>query len=173
MRKEYLKHLTMIGEAPGNYSKYDPERHALYPYPPRCAGARLCELMGLPLSEYIFGIDRMNLLDFYPGKQGKGARFPMAAAKESVAALHEQRGLIGRNILLVGRRVAEAFEKKDVPNLTWQHQKAYNFAIIPHPSGINRWWNDAENRAAGEAFLRSVGEQVLSGALSFNDPTPA
>lgn len=33
-------------------------------------------------------------------------------------------------------------------------------AFLPHPSGLNRWWNDEQNRLDAESFMRSVGEEI-------------
>lgn len=159
--------LIILGEAPGNYPKYDHERHALFPYPARCSGARLCEFMGMRRSEYI-DIRRRNLLDFYPGKLGKGARFPIGEARKAVTAIYAQNELTGSNILLVGMRLAEVFGYKGEEILTWHHRKAYNYAIVPHTSGICRWWSNEDNKEQGVAFLHRVAEQVRACALSFN-----
>lgn len=158
--------LIILGEAPGNYPKYDHEKHALFPYPPRCSGERLMRLMGMMKHEYI-PLTRRNLLDYYPGTLAKGAKFPIGVARKAVIALHESHFLIGSNVLIVGKRLSRAFgyETRDI--LTWHCEKAYNFAIVPHTSGINQWWNDPDNRARGEEFLQSVGQQARDGELTF------
>jgi uracil-DNA glycosylase len=70
-------------------------------------------------------------------------------------------------VLFVGKRVAQAFGYGDDELLTWHRHKAYNRATVPHPSGVNKWWNDSQNRERGEDFLRRVAEQARKGALSF------
>lgn len=159
--------LIILGEAPGDYPRYDPKKHALFPYPVGCAGHRLMKLMGLERWEYV-QLDRRNLLDYYPGKAGKGAKFPHGASREAVRKLHESQALIGHNVLLVGKRLATAFGYETQEMLTWHHCKAYNYAIVPHTSGINRWWNSPGNSADGAVFLRAIATQARAGALSYS-----
>jgi len=159
--------LVLLGEAPGNYPKYDHKRHALFPYPPRCAGARLKDLMGMSMGEYI-RLTRRNLLDFHPGFTGKGAKFPIKVAREAVEAAGPW--MIGTNVLIVGKRLSRAFGYQDHDIMHWHHQKDFNFAIVPHPSGVNLWWNVEYNRNAGRVFLESVAEQARAGAQSFVNP---
>lgn len=64
-------------------------------------------------------------------------------------------------ILLAGRRVARAFGLPDSwPFLRWYwigSEKGYKHeagaAIVPHPSSLNRWWNDPRHRQDARRFL--------------------
>lgn len=161
-----MANLVVMGEAPGNYPRYDPAKHALFPHPPRCAGARLKDLMGMSLFEYV-RLDRRNLLDYYPGTVGKGAKFPLGSAHMAVRAMHAKGALLGTNVLLVGKRLSRAFGYNNFQLMKWHQRKAYNFAIVPHTSGVNTWWNDPQHREQGKVFLHSVADQARAGVMTF------
>jgi hypothetical protein len=95
----------------------------------------------------------VNLLGEFPGKAAKGDLFPMAegrAAARMVEAFapHDRLVLLGGNVCRAfGLRLAP-LERTVRRGRLWLH--------VPHPSGVNRWWNDPENERAAEAALRSV-----------------
>ena len=62
----------------------------------------------------------------------------------------------GRTVVMAGRGVAAAFGIRRVPYLTWVQHRGMTTAILPHPSGVNRWYNDPRNKRAAERFLRSI-----------------
>jgi len=139
--------LILIGQAPGRNG--DPSR----PLEGR-NGRRLAKLAGIAEDEYLEITDRMNLLDRWPGKKGKGDEWPVAEAEASANEMLPN--LSGRRVLLVGRNVAKAFGFGDLPWLEWRKLEGMEVAVIPHPSGIVLWWNDKENRQAAKKFLREV-----------------
>lgn len=97
------------------------------------------------------GFDVVNLLGKFPGKQGKGDAFPAGPAREAATRMD----LSGRPfVLLAGRKVAAAFGVGRMPYLEWFRLRGGMAAVLPHPSGINRWWNDADNVARAREFLR-------------------
>lgn len=60
---------------------------------------------------------------------------------------------------MCGRRVAAAFDHRDpaLPYLRWSEEgEPFRWAMLPHPSGVNRWWNEPENREAAREFLRQL-----------------
>ena len=122
--------------------------------------------MGMGMAEYV-ALSRRNLFEKYPGKCGKGAKFDVPTARELVRQIHAEGILYGTNLLIVGRRTAKAFGYERHPLLTWHRALAYNFAIVPHPNGVNRWWNDEVNEGLGKAFLRRVADQARRGAQTF------
>jgi hypothetical protein len=144
----------MIGQAPG------PRTHPdlpLFPAPRASAGGRLREMTGLPAEDYLARFDRVNLLYEHLGKAPAGTedRFPMRAGRAAALAMRPFLG--GRQVLLVGRDVAVCFGHEFTPFLEWRQEPAwgYRYAVLPHPSGRNHWYNDAERRAAATAFLRA------------------
>ena len=147
--------MFLMGQAPPHYGG---SLYALYPYPKGCAGYNLCSRMGLGRREYLRLFDRENVLDDFPGADAGGDKFPLSVAKKAV--LSKMPRLHGRKVLIVGIGTSKAFNLKDPEFLTWGDIELGPFkfegAIVPHTSGRNRWWNEPENAAKGEAFLRSA-----------------
>lgn len=154
--------VVLVGEAPGN--GYDPERHApLYPYPTQSAGARLQRMTGLSLREYVDRTARINLLP-----QAFSLRWSDTQARWAAISLMRGGLLDGRNVVLVGSKVREAF----FPGLEWtpcewsapkmsELRGGYsNYAFIPHPSGRNLWYNQADNKAMVQTFFKSVFDRA-------------
>lgn len=124
------------------------------------AGARLADLMGLSLEEYLATFERVNLLDAYPGSAGKGAQFPLLPAM--VRALELRSGL-WTHYLLCGRRVAAAFGfREDARYLRWYPLDGKHYGVVPHPSGIVRWYNDPQNRARARRWLRRLARRAVA-----------
>lgn len=112
----------------------------------------LCEAAGIERHEYLERCERRNLLSHFPGKDGKGDAFPLGDAR--IAA--ESMNIRGRTVVLFGRNVAKAFGSA-LPFLGFAEHREAAMYLFPHPSGLNRWWNDAGNvRAAGILFRRLV-----------------
>jgi hypothetical protein len=38
--------------------------------------------------------------------------------------------------------------------------------VVPHPSGVNRWWNDPANRAAARRFFEGVADEFALGGVA-------
>ncbi len=162
--------LFLVGAAPGRHPRHDPDRHALFPYPAGCAGARLMEMMGLTRREYI-SIPRRNVFREYPGGAGAGDRFPMGEAR--VRAMAMLPDFEGRRVLFVGKGVGDAFgffsrgmldDGTDADRfLIWLDCNLFGTkleaACVPYLSGRNRWYNNPVNRRAAEKFLRPLGEE--------------
>lgn len=144
----------MIGQAPARTG--DPRKP--------CTGPpfeRLARIAGAQTHREVLRFfacfDRINLLTEYHGKAGRGDAFPRALAKEAAAVIAPY--LSGRTVLLVGKNVAWAFGLTLVDYLEW-YDVAYapwrRVVVIPHPSGINRWWNEESNREEARRFFRDL-----------------
>jgi hypothetical protein len=142
---------VLVGQAPGPRS--DPRYPLLGGHAVRSAGARLQALMGLGLVEYARLFCRRNLLEAWPGHAGKGDRWPAGEAAKEAGRLAQ--ALRGRTVLLLGRNVAGAFGRTG-PYLEWVDDGVRMAAILPHPSGVNLWWNDPANEARGRVFLADL-----------------
>lgn len=156
----------LVGED-NPYSR-DP-RYALYPEPEHSAGGRLCRLvMGLSVKNYIRGFDRVNLC---------AGDWSMREAKEAVRLLKSRRWTpsvpefnaalrpdyaapppLDDKIVLLGAKVCEAFGGKYRP-FEVARVSGCTFAILPHPSGRNRAWNEPG------AFTRARETLVSAGVL--------
>lgn len=136
--------LVLIGEAPGAETiRGHPERALL-----GSTGANLASIAEWSWEEYVEKTERYNLfLDPQPMWYFKRA---FAAAREL------ERQLEGRTIILLGAKVATAFEVLREPNYEWLHEDWANVAKVPHPSGRNRMWNDDEERAKAYEFLKDL-----------------
>lgn len=65
----------------------------------------------------------------------------------------------GDAVLMLGRAVARAFSLKELPALHDVVRGAGagpSLILIPHPSGLNRWYNDPEHAAAAADVMKSV-----------------
>jgi len=137
---------TVFGEAPG------PTPGA----PLAQARKRIGELIGLTPDEMAERFEWRNLLDEWPGYgPGGGSAFPKNAARHRARyELVHHRPLTmttNRRFIYLGKRVAEAFHF-DEQWLTWRNDQA----ICPHPSGLNRWWNEPANLERAREFWRAL-----------------
>ena len=139
--------ILLVGQAPGRNG--DPATPLLY----GGTGSKLTALFGMSERQYLERFDRINVLDFWPGKSGKGDKFPTREATRSAAIKSKQ--IIGRRVLFVGISPAAAFGFKPQP-LRWRKFNGGIAAILPHPSGVNKWWNDPANRKTARRFMSSV-----------------
>jgi hypothetical protein len=111
-----------------------------------------------------------NLLGRWPGPNPRGtshgSAFPAHVARkradEAARLLAAHRvELPYRVILLGGRRVQRAFgcDQTDLLHLTFT-QAELRFFCIPHPSGLNKWWNSDENRRQMREFLVKLAAEI-------------
>src|SRR5712691_1480211 len=113
-------------------------------------GARLASLAELSPAEYLAAFERRNVLERWPGKDGKGDRFPPALARSAAARMTPS--LRRRRVIFLGRATARAFGfGEDL--FAWKNFCGFEAAAFPHPSGVNRWWNDPPNVARAADFL--------------------
>jgi len=118
------------------------------------SGRRLSDLSGVPVAEWA---DLANLLSAWPGYAAhKGDRFPLPAARAAADRLMRTNRQ-HRVLLLLGRGVAQAFGLDDLPFFKWRRLAGGRLvAVVPHPSGVSRWWNEAPRRVTAREFLRSA-----------------
>jgi hypothetical protein len=63
-------------------------------------------------------------------------------------------------IVCLGKSVGRCFGVKD-EFFTLTVDEGHELLIFPHPSGINRWWNDSGNRARAKRSLRRFCRNIL------------
>lgn len=143
---DHMKPL-LIGPAPARTG--DPTR-VLADGP---TGSKLARLCRLSKDEYLAAFDRMNLMAYWPGKHGKGDAFMVDAACLKVAELLP--AIRCRPVVFVGHNVARSF-RFDAPILTWRPFNGGVAAVLPHPSGVNRWYNEVANRRRASRFLTTI-----------------
>jgi len=117
-------------------------------------GVRLASMAGLTLPEFLATFDRVNLLHVRQDTVTHGFTFDYVAATQS-AALIKRTFQPNQIVLLLGRRAAWTF------GLGGEYfiQHAIHGAevrIVPHPSGINRWWNSPENVRQMNTFMKTI-----------------
>lgn len=132
--------------------------HALYPEPSGCTGHRIFMMLKSVLPEiseedYLSKFDRRNML--------VGEEWKLELARHAAADIWPLTR--GRKIVMLGAQVCRAMGlsngSRAVPPLCWQTVATYGgaqWAQVPHPSGLNRWYNQPGNRAAAAAFLAEL-----------------
>ncbi len=141
----------------------DDPRYALYPEPTGSTGWRIAEMLRPAFShrDYLALFDRTNLLDRTAqiGGPGYTARLRRGADRLNdliVSHGHELVVLFGGDVW----RAVLGLPKVRPPWLSWQWGTIVppvRFLTLPHPSGRNRWYSDAENSAAAARALRQLG----------------
>jgi hypothetical protein len=132
----------IIGVAPGKNG--DPRKPLLGPG----SGDRLARLSGLTREEYAAAFDRVNLYFIRPES------FRPDEAVFRTAHLIPR--LRGRRVIMLGGVVAAAFGLSDMLPFRWIQLGDFLAAWMPHPSGLNRWWNRTANRRRASRFLHAV-----------------
>lgn len=180
--------ILLLGEAPNEATAGRP-RAWLLPDRSRArhAANNLLRHSGWSLTDYLRVFQRRdNLVHECPPRAEKGYTWHAQEGRRNVPRIIRKHGLLGEDrvsrMVILGRRVASCFEwegfhtgapmaKSKVPLLEWHVVRAPHLdragdfieaAILPHPSGVNTWWNLPENREAARAFLAELREDVLS-----------
>lgn len=131
----------------------DDPRHALYPHPPSCTGARLQRFSGLDKRTYLEVFDRRNVI----GGQAWDAKL----ARSRAPALREE--LLGRHVVLLGAPVNSVMRGGTKYELArafrWTPDGSGGWlALVPHPSGLNHFYNDKLNQELLAIFLQELVE---------------
>lgn len=139
----------LIGQAPSRGS--DPA----LPLSGR-SGGRLAALCGVDASDLRRRFDLLNLLDRWPGKDGKRDAFPVDAARRRAIDLLLSGRMFGRRVVMLGGAVALTFGIRRYDYLRWSANETLTLAVAPHPSGVSRWWNDEANVEIARAFWHDL-----------------
>jgi hypothetical protein len=113
------------------------------------SGDRLAKLAGMTRRELMERADTVNVLSRYYGSNGKGDSFPLSLAKKRAARLVSRLDSYDR-VIFLGSNVGKAFGFSTIPSVQGR------FYLVPHPSGINRWYNKLENRKLASKLLREA-----------------
>lgn len=125
------------------------------------SGRRLAALMGMSLEEFLGTFDRACLFDKFPGRlaNSSGDAFPIQEATINAFKLMRNNPFDNyKAIILMGKNVARAFNWQNAEFLEWDRTSRPFKVVFPHPSGLNRWWNDKRNRKAAKEFLTELYE---------------
>jgi uracil-DNA glycosylase len=158
--------IMAIGQAPGARA----HEHPLpFSGPFGAALRRWLEQAGFSSEALDTRVYRTSLTKCFPGSSpsGKGDRAP-SAAEIALCRHHLDReiGLVRpRVVLALGRLAAVAFLRpaplSDLVGTVQPAERAgHTFAVVPlpHPSGVSRWLNEAENRARLDAALALLSD---------------
>jgi hypothetical protein len=136
----------------------DPQ-YALYPDPPRCTGWRIWQLLDPPMThdEYLEAYARTNIVE--------GQAWSAERARLNVNRIRDM--MSGRRTVLFGAEVRIAMGWAKHALLTWHALSGTGqFALLPHPSGRNQWFNDARNRIIAARILREALIQPTKESIS-------
>lgn len=138
--------VVLVGEL--NPYGADP-RMALHDLPDAASGARLRRILGLSRPRYR-ALTRYNLCE---------GQWDLEEARgQAQVILHDHRGDV---LVLLGRKVASAFRHRHARLLSIVDEVGHApWVILPHPSGLNRLWNDGETERRTIALLREVAPEV-------------
>lgn len=119
----------------------------------------MARILCITFEQYLERFDRENILHHYPGpNNGKGDAFPIIEARERAAEFAPK--LKGRDVVFLGNAVARTFNLGDLDLLRWCSLEyrgtgiKFHGVVFPHPSGINRWWNDDRNLLRARVFAQ-------------------
>jgi hypothetical protein len=132
----------------------DAPEHALYPHPPSCTGARLLKFSGLERHVYLSAFERRNVI----GGRAWDAREARALAPILRAEL------AGRTVVLLGAPVNSVMrggtEHELAPPFRWTPDGHGGWmARVPHPSGMNHFFNNPFHRQLLAIFMHELAHQ--------------
>ena len=143
----------IIGEAPSK-NEYPPS-----PIAGRI-GKRLAACAGMTLPQFLEAFDRTNLLYVRQDTREKGFEFDYTQAKLAAKSIYLQSNWMQRPyVLLLGKRVSKSFDVTEsyLEEVNLHGVKAF---VVPHPSGVNRWWNDKDNEKRMYDFMMWLVTEV-------------
>ena len=151
--------LVIVGQGPSRAgSRHSARRRSREACTGR-VGRKLAKLLRMPEVAFYAMAARVNLNARFNGKAAKGDAFNVVeglATARRILVRHRN----GEKLVLLGRTVGRCFGVTgDYLRVTIR--EGHPFLLFPHPSGINRWWNDARNRRrAGRALRRFVTKDL-------------
>jgi len=163
MKKKKIEthRIGLVGQAPSR--RGDPRRPLAGPN-----GRKIARLGGMSYDELV-ACRRKHLNTHYDGKRDKRETFDHAKGNANAADILLDWRV--ERIVLLGKNVARCFGFGDVPFLAEVRIYGRRFLIFPHPSGINRWWNERGNQRRARQLLQRFlrGETVPVGFRKSDD----
>lgn len=136
------------------------------------SGRRLSDLAGIGNVDVstVFAVG--NLLGRNPGaKDGEGDRFPLDEERRNALAMMELLAEFDA-IVLLGRNVARVFGAHAEDYFRWMPCLRLQgwlvptpAAVMPHPSGVSRWWNAPGNVERAADFMRRLTHTAVQVGL--------
>lgn len=144
------RRVLFVGEAPTRVG-------ARPLHPDDCdSGRRLLQYTGWDRADYLGPhCERTNVFDVpTPAKE-----WSTYIARERVCWLDLDQYSY---VVFLGRKVAASYVHS-AAFLEWQRCPPISVAICPHPSGMNRWWNDEQNRREARRFFNRLWTDLTGG----------
>lgn len=165
---------VIVGIAPARPGE---EGQPLSAVAPRSTGRKIAGMIGVGKYEYMKAFDRINLCPFPQESTIPVEEWRVAASNLGASLLR------GRRVILLGVNVAQCFgidvtsppnqflkwtdsPETKIPNyglVGWNagdRKPPFAWAILPHPSGRNRWYNNQVNKEAAIGFLKREWERM-------------
>lgn len=139
-------------------------RYALFPEPERSAGGRLCRVvLGLDAAPYLALFARVNLcVRRWSALEARERAVSLIAEWDMLDAERRAAGSLGERatpFVLLGRKVSETFAGYFTPYTASPGNDFARrmYAMLPHPSGLNRMWNEPRAVERARETLARVG----------------
>jgi len=145
------KNVLFVGQAPG-------EKGAA-PFVGR-SGKTVARLLGEDYQVMLQRHGFINVVEEFQGKSGKGDKFKPKPA-EAIARITEASAKHA-GIVLCGKAVAKSVGCRKQPYLDAFELAGKPAMVLPHPSGINMWWNDASKKRSAQKRLRAFVSRVTA-----------
>jgi hypothetical protein len=154
MKKKKIEthRIGLVGQAPSR--RGDPRKPLAGPN-----GRKIARLGGMSYDELV-ACRRKHLNTHYSRRRGKGDTFDHVQG--NINASNVLLDWRVERIVLLGKNVARCFGFGDVPFLAEVRIYGRRFLIFPHPSAVNRWWNERRNQRRARQLLQRFlrGETV-------------
>lgn len=156
---------VIVGIAP---ARAGDEGQPLSAIAPQSTGRKIADMLGMEPLAYMRAFDRVNVCPF-PQESTIKPKEWTAAAENLAGSL-----LRGRRVILLGPNVAECFGmRRDLFRYCLWYESSsptkgiagfragkmtlpFSWAVLPHPSGRNRWYNEDKNKEEAIRFLREL-----------------
>lgn len=131
---------VVIGEQP---ARGQSNSHPLYPYNRNSAAHRLIHMCDVPVAYFERNVAKFNLCPFDADEE----EFWEFGSAKLARSMMSGRLLDGCSVLLLGEKVKAAFSIETSAKCGRVVLGSYpiRFYFIPHPSGLNRFYNDPAN----------------------------
>lgn len=131
----------------------------LQPDIPGSSGQKLWRMSGLAPVPYVRAFRRVNLF-----KTGEKHTLTTGRRRAFVMVNRARQEGFNTYFVCLGRVVGSCFYLRDneIPLKFRELKNNVSAAYLPHPSGLNRWYNSADNAEAANKFMRKLAA-VASG----------
>lgn len=140
----------LVGEMPGLSTR---ATLPLFPYPANSSGGRLLKMSKISPTKFLGRVARKNIFLEHRTWDHDDA---VESALRIISEIREGGNI--KRVVACGQRVAQAFGFSNFFKLE-QLEDIY-FTAIPHPSGLNRLYNDVNARVGAQGALQWVADCI-------------